>query len=75
MPPLYRGLAVVTDAPGMNRYLVLTVLALALPATALGGSAQGGSWKRLPAAPITPDWNARTSVWTGKQMIVFGRDQ
>ena len=32
-------------------------------------------WHPLPAAPITPDWNARTSVWTGKQMIVFGRDQ
>jgi hypothetical protein len=32
-------------------------------------------WQSLPAAPITPDWNARTSVWTGKQMLVFGRDQ
>jgi hypothetical protein len=32
-------------------------------------------WQPLPPAPISPDWNARTSVWTGKQMIVFGRDQ
>jgi hypothetical protein len=32
-------------------------------------------WQSLPAAPISPDWNARTSVWTGKQMLVFGRDQ
>jgi hypothetical protein len=32
-------------------------------------------WQPLPAAPITPDFDARTSVWTGKQMIVFGRDQ
>src|SRR5438874_10459238 len=32
-------------------------------------------WQSLPPAPISPDWNARTSVWTGKQMLVFGRDQ
>jgi hypothetical protein len=32
-------------------------------------------WHSLPPAPITPDFDARTSVWTGKQMIVFGRDQ
>jgi hypothetical protein len=32
-------------------------------------------WQPLPAAPITPDFDARTSVWTGKQMVVFGRDQ
>jgi len=61
----------------MNRYLALAlaVAVLALPAVALGGSAAGGSWKRLPAAPIAPDFDARTSVWTGKEMIVFGRDQ
>jgi hypothetical protein len=32
-------------------------------------------WQSLPPAPITPEFNARTSVWTGKQMLVFGRDQ
>jgi hypothetical protein len=32
-------------------------------------------WQPLPAAPITPDFDARTSVWTGKEMVVFGRDQ
>jgi len=32
-------------------------------------------WHSLPPAPITPDFDARTSVWTGKQMIVFGRDE
>jgi hypothetical protein len=32
-------------------------------------------WQSLPPAPITPEFNARTSVWTGKEMLVFGRDQ
>ena len=59
----------------MNRYLALAFLVLALPATAQGGPSQAGSWKPLPAAPITPEFNARVSVWTGKQMLVFGRDQ
>ena len=46
--------------------LVLSPLALA--------AHEQGTWHRLPAAPITPDFN-RTSVWTGKEMLVFGRDQ
>jgi hypothetical protein len=46
--------------------LVLTPVALA--------AQEHGTWHRLPAAPITPDFN-RTSVWTGKEMLVFGRDQ
>ena len=32
-----------------------------------------GSWTRLPAAPIAPT-DAVTSVWTGRQMIVVGRE-
>jgi hypothetical protein len=51
---------------------------LALVLVAAGGvaaSPQPGTWSRLPAAPISPEFNARTSVWTGKQMLVFGRDQ
>jgi N-acetylneuraminic acid mutarotase len=31
-----------------------------------------GSWRRLPPAPIAPGPGA-VSVWTGRQMIVFGR--
>jgi len=64
-----------TDAAAMNRYLALAIVALLLPASALAGSSSGGTWKRLPAAPISPEFDARTSVWTGKQMLVFGRDQ
>jgi len=50
------------------------LLMLVLVPTALGAE-ERGSWLRLPAAPIAPDFNYRTSVWTGKEMIVFGRDQ
>jgi hypothetical protein len=32
-------------------------------------------WQSLPPAPISPEFNVRTSVWTGKEMLVFGRDQ
>ena len=51
--------------------LVLGLLAVA----GIGAAPQPGTWQRLPAAPISPDFDARTSVWTGKQMLVFGRDQ
>jgi hypothetical protein len=75
LPPLYRRFAAAADAAGMNRYLALVFVAFALPAVAVAGSGSGGTWKRMAAAPITPEWDARTSVWTGKEMIVFGRDQ
>src|SRR4051812_25593602 len=60
---LYRALAGRVDAPAMITFK----LALALIAAT--------GWHALPPAPITPDFDARTSVWTGKQMLVFGRDQ
>ena len=59
----------------MNRFLALTFVFLLVPAGAQAGSQAAGTWKRLPAAPISPEFNARTSVWTGKEMLVFGRDQ
>lgn len=59
----------------MNRSLALIFVSLLLPAGAHAGSQSAGSWKRLPAAPISPEFNARTSVWTGNEMLVFGRDQ
>ncbi|HLB20174.1 MAG TPA: hypothetical protein VK613_13715 [Gaiellaceae bacterium] len=53
-------------------FALLFILVLAPAALA---SQEQGSWRRLPAAPMAPDWNYRTSVWTGKEMLVFGRDQ
>jgi N-acetylneuraminic acid mutarotase len=43
---------------------------LALIVLVLAGAA--GTWSRLPAAPVTAD-QLRTAVWTGKQVLVFGR--
>ena len=58
--------------------LFLVVAALA-PATALAASGAAptlpGRWTKLPTAPISPDWGSAASVWTGKQLLVFGRDQ
>jgi spore germination protein GerM/N-acetylneuraminic acid mutarotase len=36
------------------------------------GSPVAGSWRPLPAAPITVDTANLASVWTGRQMLVFG---
>jgi len=47
----------------------MITLKLALAVVAAAG------WQGLPPAPITPDYNWRTSVWTGKQMLVYGRTQ
>jgi hypothetical protein len=49
------------------------VAAAALVAVPTAVSA-AGTWRRLPAAPISPDFGASTTVWTGKEMLVFGRD-
>ncbi len=54
--------------------LALAFVFLLTPAGATAAP-QAGTWARLPAAPISPEFNARTSVWTGKEMLVFGRDQ
>jgi hypothetical protein len=59
------------DLRMITHKLLLVLVAFA----GVGASPQPGTWQRLPAAPISPEFNARTSVWTGKQMLVFGRDQ
>jgi hypothetical protein len=58
--------------------LALALVLAVAPSTALalsGSSSLSGTWNKLPAAPIAPDWGSGTSVWTGTQMLVFGRDQ
>src|SRR3982751_5306259 len=49
----------------------MRTVALALLVATLTGS---GTWRRLPAAPIAPN-AALTSVWTGKELLVFGREE
>jgi hypothetical protein len=82
LPPLCPALAAAANAAvthdledtmttrtlGFALLFILVLAPLALAAQ------EQGTWHRLPAAPITPDFN-RTSVWTGKEMLVFGRDQ
>jgi hypothetical protein len=55
--------------------LALALVVMLVPATAPAAVGKAGTWRPLPRAPITPEFNARASVWTGKEMIVFGRDQ
>jgi hypothetical protein len=38
---------------------------------AAGVALPGGSWQRLPAAPVAIE-ASRTSVWTGTEMLVYG---
>jgi hypothetical protein len=60
-----------------HRLVTVLLLAMLAPATAVaaGGATPTvpGSWHRLSASPIAPE--DATSVWTGKQVIVFGRNQ
>lgn len=52
---------------------VLVLVVVVVP-TALAGSLETvpGSWRALPTAPIAIP-QSQTSVWTGREMIVFGR--
>ncbi len=62
----------------MNRYgriIVLAVILAVVPATALAGSRPSvvpGAWRILAPAPFAIP-QGQTSVWTGRQLIVFGR--
>jgi hypothetical protein len=62
----------------MSRFgkpVVLAFIFLMVPAVAFaasGASRVAGSWKKLPPAPITVD-DSLASVWTGKQLLVYGR--
>lgn len=64
----------------MLRLFMVVGLSCALASTAAvalaaGGSAPvAGTWRALPAAPVTADFGSARAVWTGSRMIVFGRD-
>ena len=53
-------------------HLMLVFVALLVAPAALASAS--GTWRRLPAAPITPDFGDSTTVWTGKELVAFGRD-
>jgi N-acetylneuraminic acid mutarotase len=60
----------------MNRRfrLALALVALVVPAAAAGATeTSAGTWRLLPKAPIAPNEGGPTAVWTGRQMLVFGR--
>jgi len=55
------------------RVLTVVCLLVAAPAAALAGAQQSAAtWRLLPTAPVTSD-QLRTAVWTGKEVLVFGR--
>src|ERR671925_388559 len=56
----------------MKRFALLLILAIA-PAATAGATPLAGAWRALPKAPIVPNDGGLASVWTGRQMIVFGR--
>lgn len=49
-------------------FMLRNTLALA----AVVAAVPAGTWHRLPAAPVAPN-SGLTSVWTGKEMFLFGR--
>ena len=57
------------------RLLLFCLLAVAPVAAASAASHSTGAWRTLPKAPIVPDDGGLASVWTGKEMLVFGRHQ
>jgi N-acetylneuraminic acid mutarotase len=56
--------------PALLAFIFFTVPAAAF--AAVGASRVDGTWKKVSAAPITVD-DSLTSVWTGKQLLVYGR--
>jgi len=60
-------IALSTHGFGLTAPLVLVATAIA------SSSLLAGTWRRLPAAPSPPPTALTVSVWTGKQMVTFGR--
>jgi hypothetical protein len=58
-------------APSADGQAALTTTASLATAT-VPASVRLGTWQRLPAAPIAVPYT-RASVWTGTEMLIFGR--
>jgi hypothetical protein len=69
-----------------HRLLIVVIVAASLAALAAAaagvacgetpaGFAASGVWRRLPTSPIAPEYSSATSVWTGKQVLVFGTNR
>jgi len=57
----------------LSKTFIIALILVAAPAAALAASSPlAGTWRKLPAAPVAVE-QSLTSVWTGKQLIVFGR--
>src|SRR5919201_1485424 len=61
----------------MKRIALALLVVVAPAAVASAGATTSmplaGSWRLLPKAPIVPNDGGLASVWTGRQMLVFGR--
>ena len=66
-----RLLLTLTAAVGVAVALAAGASAGTAPTDA-AAAAPAGTWKLLPAAPVTTPPNRITSVWTGQQMIIRG---
>jgi N-acetylneuraminic acid mutarotase len=57
----------------LGKAFVLALIVAVVPAAALTASTPvPGAWHKLPAAPVAVE-QSLTSVWTGRQLLVFGR--
>ncbi len=57
----------------LGKTFALALILAVVPAAALAASSPvAGTWHKLPAAPAAIEQSV-TSVWTGRQLIVFGR--
>ena len=68
---LIKKLVVLATVAGLGSAIALLLVACGGIA-ATPAAAPPSPWQKLPAAPVNLDLG-RTSVWTGKQLIVFGR--
>ena len=57
----------------IGKAFALFSVLVAVSATAVAASPLPGTWRKLPAAPFAVH-QSLTSVWTGRRLIVFGRN-